>query len=168
MNRRSLLRTSVVMVLAAALLPSSVVAQEVSLKELVGSWIFVSAQDVKPDGTKVDPWGPNPKGVAMYDAKGRFTFMIMRSDLPKFASNNRAQATAEEGKAVAQGMIAFYGTYTVNDGVLTTRIEGSSYPNLIGGEQKRIITSLTGDKLRYTNPTTSTGTKAESVWRRAK
>ena len=39
---------------------------------------------------------------------------------------------------VAHGMIAFYGTYTVKDGVLTTRIEGSSYPNLIGGEQKRI------------------------------
>ena len=135
MNRRSMLITSVPMVLAAALLPSSVVAQEKSLKDqLVGTWIFVSAQDVKPDGTKVDPWGPNPKGVAMYDAKGRFTFMIMRSDLPKFASNNRAQATAEEGKAVAQGMIAFYGTYTVNDGVLTTRIEGSSYPNLIGGD----------------------------------
>src|SRR5262249_18056378 len=156
--------------LAAALLPSSVVAQDISLKELVGSWIFVSAQDVKPDGSKIDPWGPNPKGAAMYDANGRFTFMIMRSDLPKFASNNRAQATAEEGKAVAQGMIAFYGTYTVNeaDKTLTTRIEGSSYPNLIGGEQKRIITSLTADELRYTNPTTSTGTKAESVWRRAK
>jgi hypothetical protein len=124
-----MLTTTVPMVLAAALLPSSVVAQEKSLKDqLVGTWIFVSAQDVKPDGTKVDPWGPNPKGAAMYDAKGRFTFMIMRSDLPKFASNNRAQATAEEGKAVAQGMIAFYGTYTVKDGVLTTRIEGSSYP----------------------------------------
>ena len=149
--------------LAAALLPSSVVAQEVSLK-------FVSAEDLKPDGSKVDPWGPNPKGAAMFDANGRFTFMIMRSDLPKFASNNRAQATTEEAKAVAQGMIAFYGTYKVNeaDKTLTTRIEGSSYPNLIGGEQKRIITSLTGDELRYTNPTTSTGTKAESVWRRAK
>ena len=169
MNRRSVLSVSAVMALAVAVMPSSVVAQEKSLKDqLVGTWIFVSAQDVKPDGTKVDPWGPNPKGVAMYDAKGRFTFMIMRSDLPKFASNNRAQATAEEGKAVAQGMIVFYGTYTVNDGVLITRIEGSSFPNIIGGEQKRIITSLTGDELRYINPTTSTGTKAEAVWRRAK
>jgi hypothetical protein len=65
-------------------------------------------------------------------------------------------------------MIVFYGTYTVNDGVLITRIEGSSYPNIIGGEQKRIITSLTADELRYINPTTSTGTKAEAVWRRAK
>jgi Lipocalin-like domain len=171
MNRRSVLTKSVLMALAAALLPSSAVAQQKSIKDqVVGSWIFVSAQDVKPDGSKVDPWGPNPKGAATYDANGRFTFMIMRSDLPKFASNNRAQATAEEGKAVAQGMIAFYGTYTVNeaDKTLTTRIEGSSYPNLIGGEQKRVITSLTADEMRYTNPTTSTGTKAEAVWRRAK
>jgi len=81
MNRRSLLTTSVLTMLAAAVMPSSVVAQEKPLKDqLVGTWIFVSAQDVKPDGTKIDPWGPNPKGVAMYDAKGRFTFMIMRSD----------------------------------------------------------------------------------------
>jgi Lipocalin-like domain len=171
MNRRSVLTKSVPIVLAAALLPSSVVAQQKSIKDqLVGTWIFVSAQDVKPDGSKVDPWGPNPKGAAMYDVNGRFTFMIMRSDLPKFASNNRGQATGEEGKAVAQGMIAFYGTYTVNEGdkTVTTRIEGSSYPNLIGAEQKRVITSLTADELQYTNPTTSTGTKAEAVWRRAK
>ena len=91
MNRRNLLTTSVPMMLTATLvLPSSTVAQEITLKELLGSWIFVSAQDVKPDGSKVDPWGPNAKGAAMFDANGRFTFMIMRSDLPKFASNNRA------------------------------------------------------------------------------
>jgi Lipocalin-like domain len=171
MNRRSLLTTSLPMVLAAVLLPSSAGAQQKSIKDqLVGTWIFVSAQDVKPDGSKLDPWGANPKGAAMYDANGRFTFMIMRSDLPKFSSNNRAQATAEEGKAVAQGMIAMYGTYTVNeaDKTLTTRIEGSSYANLIGGEQKRVIISLTADEMRYTNPATSTGTKAEAVWRRAK
>jgi hypothetical protein len=53
MNRRSLLTRSVPTMLAAALLPSSVVAQEISLKELVGSWIFVSAQDVKPDGIRL-------------------------------------------------------------------------------------------------------------------
>jgi Lipocalin-like domain len=171
MNRRSVFSMSALMALAAALLPNSAVAQQKSIKDqLVGTWIFVSAQDVKPDGSTVDPWGPNPKGAAMYDANGRFTFMIMRSDLPKFASNNRAQATAEEGKAVAQGMVAYYGTYTVNeaDKTVSYRIEGSSYPNLTGGEQKRIITSLTADELRYTNPATTTGTKAEAVWRRAK
>src|SRR5262249_2193205 len=116
MNRRSILSTSALMALAATVMPSSVVGQQKSIKEqLVGTWICVSAHDGKHDGSKVESWGPNPKGAAMYDANGRFTFMIMRSDLPKFASNNRAQATAEEGKAVAQGMIAFYGTYTVNE-----------------------------------------------------
>ena len=31
-----------------------------------------------------------------------------------------------------------------------------------------MITSLIADELKYTNPTTSTGTKAEATWRRAK
>jgi|SRR5947209_18526026 hypothetical protein len=171
MNRGSVLSTTVMMALTAALVSSNAVGQQKSIKEqLIGTWTFVSAHDVKPDGTRVDPWGPNPNGAATYDANGRFTFMIMRSDLPKFTSNSRAQASADEGKAVAQGTISYYGTYTVNeaDKTVTYRIEGSSYPNLTGGEQKRIITSLTADELRYTNPATTTGTKAEAVWKRAK
>jgi Lipocalin-like domain len=171
MIHRSILSTLVGMTLTAALLPSTAIAQQKSIKDqLVGSWMFVSAHDVKPDGSKVDPWGPNPKGAAMYDANGRFTFMIMRSDLPKFASNNRSQATAEEGRAVAEKAIAYYGTYQVNEAekIVIFQIEGSTYPNLAGGEQKRVITSITADELTYTNPATSTGTKAEAVWRRAK
>jgi hypothetical protein len=158
------------MTLAAVLVSSNAVGQQKSIKEqLIGTWTFVSAHDVKPDGSRVDPWGPNPKGAAMYDNNGRFTFMIMRSDLPKFTSNSRAQATADEGRAVAQGTIAYYGTYAVNeaDKTVTCHIEGSSYPNLTGGEQKRIVTSLTADELKYTNPATTTGTKVEAVWRRA-
>ena len=147
-------------------------AQESLRQQLVGVWTLVHNYNVLPDGKRIEPSGPQGtgKGIFIVDASGHFSWTLIRGDLPKFASNNRAQATAEEGKAVAQGMIAFYGTYTVNEGdkTLTTRIEGSSYPNLIGGEQKRIITSLTADELRYINPTTSTGTKAESVWRRAK
>jgi hypothetical protein len=111
----STLGTFVLMTLTAALLPSAAIGQQKSIKDqLIGTWMFVSAHDVKPDGSKVDPWGPNPKGTAMYDANGHFTFMIMRSDLPKFASNNRSQATAEEGRAVAEKTIAYYGTYQVN------------------------------------------------------
>jgi len=48
MNRRSVLTNSVPMALAAALLPSSVVAQQKSIKDqIVGTWIFVSAQDAR-------------------------------------------------------------------------------------------------------------------------
>ena len=96
--------------------------------------------------------------------------MIMRSDLPKFAANTSDQGTADESKAILKGLIVHFGTYSVNeaDKTVTTRIEGSSFPNLSGMEQKRIISSLATDELKYTNPATATGTTAEAIWRRAK
>ena len=51
------------------------------------------------DGVKSDRWGPNPRGRAIFEANGRYTFMIFRTDIPKFASNNMNQVTAEEAKA---------------------------------------------------------------------
>ena len=96
--------------------------------------------------------------------------MISRSDIPKFAVNNRTQGTADENKAVVQGIIANIGTWSVDEAskTLTTNIEAGSFPNLNGGSQKRNITSLTADELKYTNPATTTGTSSDVVWRRAK
>jgi len=40
---------------------------------------------------------------------------------------------------------------------------------LVGGaEQKRFITSLTADELKFTNPRTPSGETLEFVWKRAK
>jgi hypothetical protein len=171
MNRRNILRLSAITALGLALATNSSIAQQKSLKDqLVGTWTFVSAIDVHKDGTKTDRWGPNPKGILMFDGNGRYTLMIMRSDLPKFAAKTSDQGTADETKAVLKGLIAHFGTYSVNeaDKTVTTRIEGSSFPNLSGVDQKRIISSLTADELKYTNPATATGTTAEAVWKRAK
>jgi hypothetical protein len=157
--------------LGLALLPGNAISQQKSLKEqLVGTWTFVSAIDVQKDGTKTDRWGPNPKGMLVFDGNGRYSLTIMRSDLPKFAGKTMVEGTADENKALVQGMIHHFGTYSVNeaDKTLTTRVEGSSFPNLNGSEQKRIIASLTADELKYTNPATATGTSAEAVWKRVK
>jgi Lipocalin-like domain len=70
-----------------------------------------------------------------------------------------------------QGSIAYFGTYAVNEAekVITAHIEGSTFANLIEGpEQKRLITSLTADELRFTNPATPSGATLELVWQRAK
>lgn len=172
MNRRCVLSISAMTALGLALLPgSSALAQQKSLKaQLVGTWTFVSSVDMRRDGTKVDRWGPNPKGMLVFDANGRYVLVINRSDLRKFAANSVEQGTAEENKAVMKGMIVTFGRYSVNeaDKTLTTRVEGGSFPNLYGGTQKRVITSLTADELKYTNPATTTGTTAEVVWKRAK
>src|SRR3989441_9653780 len=172
MNRRRVLNISAMTVLGLALVPgSSPVAQQRSLKEqLVGTWTFVTASNVEKDGTKVDRWGPNPKGMLIFNANGRYVLVINRSDLPKFASNRVDQGTAEENKAVMRGLIVTFGRYSVNevDKTVTTQVEGGSFPNLYGGGQKRIITSLTAEELKYTNPASTIGATAQVVWKRAK
>ena len=171
MNRHNIFGLSTIVALGLALLPGSAVSQQKSLKEqIVGTWTFVSALDVKPDGIKSDRWGTNPKGIFIFDPNGRFAQFITRSDLPKIAAGTADKGTAEEYKAILSGLVASFGTYTVNeaDKTLITRVEGNIFPNLVGTDQKRLIVSLTPDELKYTNPSTSTGTTAEATWRRIK
>ena len=99
-------------------------------------------------------YGPNPKGIVIYTSDGHFALVNARSDLPKLASNSRARGTPEEDKAVVEGSLAYFGTYSVNeaDKVITPKVEGSTFANMIGTDQKRIITSLTADELKFTNP----------------
>jgi hypothetical protein len=64
MNHRHILSLSVATALGLALLPGSALAQQKSLKEqLAGTWTIVSNDNVAPDGTKRQLFGPNPKGI---------------------------------------------------------------------------------------------------------
>ena len=46
--------------------------------------------------------------------------------------------------------------------------EAATFLKLNGATQKRIITSLTADEIKYTNPATTAGTSSNVIWRRAK
>ena len=171
MNRRYIISLSALTALGLALLPSNAISQQKSLKEqLIGTWTLVSATQRTKEGVKSDRWGPNPRGRAIFEANGRYSFMIFRSDVPKFASNNMNQVTAEEAKAAMQGMTANYGTWSIDEATktLTMNIEASSSPNLNGGTQKRIISSLSADEFKYTNPASQIGSVDDVVWKRTK
>ena len=149
---------------------TNAIAQQKSLKEeLVGTWMAVSNITTRPDGTKTDTFGPNPKGIWVFDSNGHLAFITTASNLPKFSSNNRATGTADENKAVVQGSIAYIATYTVDeaDKSFTMQIEGATFPNWAGTTQKRMA-AISGDELIITNPAGSTGGTTESKWRRAK
>jgi hypothetical protein len=142
-----------------------------SLKEqLVGSWTTVAIDNVLEDGSRVQSYGANPDGMLMLDADGQFSLILIRSNLPKFASNNRDRGTAEENQAVMQGSLANYGTYSVNeaDRILVLRIEGSSFPNWKGTEQRRLISSVSQTELKWRNPVASNGGTAQIVLQRTK
>jgi len=109
-----------------------------SLKQRVqGTWTLVSAV-LDQEGKKSEPFGPGPKGSVILTNNGRFALIITRADLPKFASNVRTTGTAEENKAVVQGSIAYFGTYTANDAgkTLVLRDEGGTFPNWTGQDAR--------------------------------
>ena len=160
-----------VLIMGSALPTGDVVAQQKSLKEqLLGTWTLVSIDYVGQDGGRFQTFGPDPKGIAIFDRSDHYIIAVMRSDRPQFAVNDRLKGTAEENKATAQGTITYFGTYSVNeaDRTIVIHIVGSSFPNWNGTEQKRIFT-LAGDELKLTNPTASTGGgTTEVVFTRAK
>ena len=138
-------------------------------EQLVGSWILVSL--TAGNGAKQTlPYGANPKGTMMVDANGRFSITVVRSDLPRFGSDNRMTGTAEENMAIVQGCIAYFGTYSIDEAthVITVNVEGSTFPNFDGGTQTRIL-SFNGDEMTYLNPTPSMGGGiAKVTYRRAR
>jgi hypothetical protein len=147
-------------------------AQQASIKDqLVGAWILVSVVNEAADGSKTEGFGSNPKGVIIFANEGYFSLLQSRADIPKIAASDRAKATAEEATAIVGATIAYYGTYSVNetDKTLAVKLQASTYANLLGGpEQKRIITALTADELRFVNPRTPSGVTLHTVWKRAK
>jgi hypothetical protein len=171
MRARITLLIAIMMCLAIAFVNTTVVAQSKSLKEqLIGTWILVSNIMERPDGTKIEQFGPNPKGILIFAPDGHFSTVNARADLPKLASGNRSRATPEETKAIVEGSLAYYGTYSVNDAdkMITVVVEGSTYANQIGTVQKRLITSITSDEMKFTNPAATSGGSLQLVWKRAK
>ena len=156
--------------LAASLAPGAPVpARAASQSDIVGTWGFVS-NTANQGGAIVELFGPGGKGRMMLGPDGRYSIVIVRADLPKFASGSRFGGTPDDNKAVVHGSNAHFGSYTVDPAgtTITFRIEGATFPNWDGAEQKRSFT-LKGDELKYIIPTSTTGSgPGEVVWRRLK
>jgi len=170
MNQRRSFAITAAAMLALSLHAGDSVGQQKSLKDLlVGTWTAVSFTAVADDGTRTDPFGPNPKGVMIFTSDGHFSLLQARPDLPKIAANSILKATPEEAMAVVQGSIAYYGEYSVNEAEKTfsVRILASTFANMIGPEQKRVVTSLTSDELKFTNPRIPAGLTLQTAWKRA-
>lgn len=152
---------------AATLLPPPAQAQSAS--DIVGTWALVSSVTEK-DGVRIDQFGAGAKGMLILDATGHFMLTIIGPGLPKFASNNRAGGTPEENKAVMSKSIAMIGDYSVSssDKTLTFKVESATFPNWNGTEQKRLLSPIDSDVLKYVTPTASSGGVGTVTWKRVK
>ena len=89
---------------------------------------------------------------------------------PKIAANDRAKATPEEAQAIVASAIAYYGTYSIDEAskVMSVKLEASTFANVAAiPNQKRIITALTADEFKFSNPRTPSGMTLLTVWKRA-
>ena len=159
MNCKTALVTAMALLGGLGFSVGSAAAQSSSLRQqLVGTWTYASGYNLMPDGSRTDVQGPNGKGILIMDAGGHFAWTLIRSDIPKLASNNRQTGTDAENRAVVQGVITYYGTYEVDEPgkSLLMRIELSSFPNFNGLQQRRSI-KLENDELTVINPTGASG-----------
>jgi hypothetical protein len=170
MNRRTTLAmtTTALLCLAVGLSASNSLAQQKSLKEqLLGTWTLVSSDKVRADGSKLKQFGANPKGINVFDANGRFFLMVARADNSQIASNGRGKTNSDEDGLTVES-IAYYGTYAVDEevNVISLHLDASTFPNQIGTDQKRTVTSLTADELKYSSPAAISGVQVHQVWKR--
>ena len=146
-------------------------AQQRTIKDdIVGAWSLVAVSAELADGRKTEPFGGQPKGIMIFTADGHFSLFQSRAELPKITANDRAKATPDEAAALVSGSIAYYGTYSVSEGdkSISVTLDGSTFPNLLGPPQKRLITSLDANELKFANPRTPSGMTLQTVWKRAK
>jgi hypothetical protein len=140
-----------------------------SLKQqVVGLWSLSAQYVERADGSRLERFGPNPKGLAYFDQGGRFSQVMVRADLPKVASNNAMTATDAENRAIIEGSTAFFGTWSVDEATSTlfNRIEGSTFPNWTGTELKRTL-SISGDEMKQCVASQVGGTSC-ATWRRVR
>ncbi|HKM63025.1 MAG TPA: lipocalin-like domain-containing protein [Acidisphaera sp.] len=163
MNRRRLAMLGALGLLAAG--PGIPAASAQTAREISGTYAIASTVNTAPDGKKTEPFGADPKGAAVFGRDGRFVIVLSRADLPKFASGNRMQGTADENKAIVQGGIGYFGTWSVAGKVLTLHIDGGSWPAWTGTDQKREIVAFNKRTLTLNVPASIGGTTV-TVWRR--
>jgi hypothetical protein len=157
-NGTTLSAYSALLLFAALALPTGNAAAQ-DAKSVAGTYTAVSA-----------PFGDNPRGQLILGRDGHYSLILARTTLPKVASGNRMQGTADENKSIVQGSNAHFGKYTVDvkDKTITFNVETSTFPNWDGTTIKRAF-KVSGDQLTYTNNApTGGGGPIDVVWKRVK
>jgi hypothetical protein len=125
--------------------------------QVLGTWRMVSAT-LDPEGRNGPAYGARPNGLLVFTADMHFVEVLTDADVPRFASSARGQGTDSENRAAMNGAIGFFGSYTVDeDGSFSGNVvEGSTFPNWIGGvrTRKELQLVVEGDRMteNFTRP----------------
>lgn len=140
-------RTLFTAALLIAAQPAPIMARGAAAR-LVGTWQLVSATQLMADGTeRPDPnVGAEGRGYIIYTPTGQVCAMLGHGERARWASGDRP--TAAEAMAIPENMVAYCGTYTVDEagGFVLHHVELDLSPNRAGTDRKRFFT-ISGDRL---------------------
>jgi Lipocalin-like domain len=128
--------------LGLLLIAGNALGQQKTLKELIpGAWVLESVYDEASDGKKNDTWGPEVKGMLLFDKSGRFSLQIMAANRPKTASNTPRDPVGK--------LVAYFGTYTIDEAAstLTYHLEAASFPGWNGVDRTAHISIANENEL---------------------
>ncbi len=118
--------------------PGLALAQDLA-RQLAGSWKLSSWTIQIIGGELTEPFGPNPKGRAVFTPDGYVAFVIA-------AANRKPATNNEESAALLKTLLAYTGKFTIDGDKFTTKVDVSWNEFLTGQDQVRFF-KLEGDKL---------------------
>jgi Lipocalin-like domain len=108
-------------------------------RQLVGSWKLSSWTIQVIGGEATEPFGPNPKGRAVFTADGYVAFVIV-------AANRKPATNNEESATLLKSLLAYTGKFMIEGDKFTTKVDISGNELLTGQDQVRFF-KFEGDKL---------------------
>lgn len=111
----------------------------VAAEQLVGSWRLSTWVIQIIGGEATEPFGPNPKGRAVFTADGYVAFIVV-------APNRKPSSNNEESAALLKSLLAYTGKFTIDGDKFTTKVDISGNELLTGQDQVRFY-KLEGDRL---------------------
>ena len=124
-----------------------------SKASFTGAWQLIASEMRTAGGDVHYPLGEDCTGRLVIDAAGNFSAQLMRSDRPRFASDDIVRGTDAEIQAAYQGYIAFWAKFEIDEvkRELTYVVEGSLFPNWLGHRNLRHY-EFDGDRLTLRTP----------------
>lgn len=136
-------------------------------QRFVGAWELQGTEIRDREGKVIGQSLPGWTGQIMYSADGHMSAQLMGPERPVFASADRLQAPPEQRQQAFDTYVAYFGTYSVDDGagVVTHHVRGSSSPPMVGTDQPRHF-ELTGHQLVLSPPPRQEGERTYLTWKR--
>ena len=106
-------------------------------RAILGAWRLQRWEVVRADGSRREPFGPDPSGLILYTPDGWMSATIMAPHRRRLSHANPRLAPESERAAAFDGYFSYAGRWRVVDGALHHEVTVALNPAMVGTLQVR-------------------------------